>query len=83
MPNRKSKPWTAEDDEKIRSFVAKGASAFRAGVALKRSRHAVYERARELGCPFPTIAQSRTKPSGTADNEWWGDRQAPGQTEEQ
>jgi hypothetical protein len=61
MPSRKSQPWTAEDDEQIRSLVAKGASAFRASVALKRARPSILQRARKLGCPFPTLKEVRKK----------------------
>jgi hypothetical protein len=65
IKSRKQSSWRAEDDEKIRSFVAKGFSAFRASAALKRSRAAVFGRARLLGCPFPTIQEERKK-SGAA-----------------
>jgi GcrA cell cycle regulator len=46
--------WTQDDDDKIREMVAKGASAMRIGVALKRKTAAVRVRARTLGCPLPT-----------------------------
>jgi hypothetical protein len=59
MQSRKTHPWSAEDDQLIRSLVAKGVSAFRAGVALKRNRNAVMKRARDLGCAFPTLTQER------------------------
>jgi hypothetical protein len=67
---RFSKPWTSEEDELIRSLVAKGASAFRASAALKRSKQAVATRARTLGCPFQTITASREKWTNTPNNEW-------------
>jgi hypothetical protein len=59
--SRKQSAWTADEDEKIRSLVAKGTSAFRASASLKRSRAAVLGRARILGCPFPTIKEERKK----------------------
>jgi hypothetical protein len=58
---RLSKPWTPEEDERIRSYVAKGASALRTSVALKRSKHSVIARARKLGCPFQTLKLARGK----------------------
>jgi GcrA cell cycle regulator len=64
------KPWTPEDDALIRALAAKGASGLRAAAALKRSKHSVFERARKLGCAFPTLAEARKKWADTADNEW-------------
>jgi hypothetical protein len=59
--SRKQLSWTEEEDAAIRSLVAKGASDFRASAALKRSRATVRDRARMLGCPFPTIKEARQK----------------------
>jgi hypothetical protein len=61
MPSRQSQPWTVEEDDRLRALVARGASTFRASAALKRPSKSVYQRAQKLGCPFPTIAQSRTR----------------------
>lgn len=69
---RLSKPWTPEEDERVRSFVAKGASAVRASAALKRNRHAVIVRARKLGCPFQTLKVAREKWADTPNNPWRG-----------
>jgi hypothetical protein len=60
----RSKKWTPEDDERIRIFVAQGASLIRAVAALKRKRPSVAERARKLGCPFPTLVAARKKWAG-------------------
>ena len=60
--------WTPEDDERIRHFVAQGASVMRAAAALKRKHHSVAERARKLGCPFQTIAAARKKRATAAMN---------------
>jgi hypothetical protein len=69
---RLSKPWTPEEDDLIRSFVAKGASAMRASVALKRNKNSVTNRARKLGCPFPTLTAAREKWADTPNNLWRG-----------
>ena len=66
------RPWTPEDDERIRTFVAKGVSALRASAALKRNKQVVVERARKLGCPFPTLKETRAKWANTPDNIWRG-----------
>jgi hypothetical protein len=67
---RLSKPWTPEEDDRIRSFVAKGVSALRASAALKRNKASVIARARMLGCPFQTLKAARAKWANTPDNEW-------------
>ena len=69
---RLCQPWTPEEDERIRSFVAKGASAVRASAALKRNKHAVIGRARKLGCPFQTLKAAREKWADTPSNLWRG-----------
>jgi hypothetical protein len=69
---RLCQPWTLEEDERIRSLVAKGASALRASAALKRNKHAVIARARKLGCPFPTVSAARKKWANTPNNLWRG-----------
>jgi hypothetical protein len=65
---RLSKPWTPEEDERIRSFAANGASALRASLALKRKKDSVTNRARKLGCPFQTISAARKKWAKPPDN---------------
>ena len=67
---RLSQPWTTEDDERIRSLAAQGASAVRASVALRRNKASVTGRARKLGCPFRTISAARKKWANTPDNPW-------------
>jgi hypothetical protein len=69
---RLCRQWTAEEDERVRSFVAKGASTLRASVALKRSQHAVIARARKIGCPFQTLKATREKWADTPNNLWRG-----------
>jgi hypothetical protein len=48
-------PWTKGDDERLRAFVAQGASVIRAAAALRRTTIEVRVRAREVGCPFPIL----------------------------
>src|SRR4051794_14568583 len=47
--------WTKEEDERLRAFVAKGASFVKAAAALKRKIVSVRTRARALGCPFQPL----------------------------
>jgi hypothetical protein len=51
--------WTTQDDERLRTFVAQGASLVRASAALKRGHEVVRERARKLGCSFPPRSEAR------------------------
>jgi GcrA cell cycle regulator len=48
-------PWAKEDDERLRAFVAQGASVIRAAAALRRTTIDVCTHAREVGCPFPAL----------------------------
>ncbi len=68
MPH--GKQWTPEEDERIRAFVAQGATLLRAAAALKRGKDVVAGRARKLGCPFPTLKATRKKWADTPDNLW-------------
>ena len=49
-----SKPWTDEDQLRLRKLHAAGASAVRASLALKKNLANVRAKARELGIPFQT-----------------------------
>jgi hypothetical protein len=69
---RLSQPWTPEEDERIRSLSASGASAMRASAALKRNKVSVAARAHKIGCPFQTISAARKKWADTPDNPWRG-----------
>ena len=53
--------WTSEDDERLRTFVAKDVPIVRAAAALKRSTVATRDRARVIGCPFPALRVARQK----------------------
>jgi hypothetical protein len=53
--------WTKADDERLRAFVAQGASIVRAAAALDRTIPSVRDHARKIGCPFPTLRVARQK----------------------
>jgi hypothetical protein len=50
-----SRSWTDEDERQLREMVAKGASAVRTAVALKRTTTTIKLKARELGLKFPRV----------------------------
>jgi hypothetical protein len=58
---KKYRLWSDEEIGRLKMLVASGASAFRASVALNRSVVQIKKKARELGVPFPTNADLRTK----------------------
>lgn len=60
MKSRK-RSWSESDIEQLTTLVASGVSALRASVALKRSLGVTKNKARELGIPFQTEAELRTK----------------------
>jgi hypothetical protein len=69
MPSRNQHwTWTKEEDERLRAFVAQGASVVKAAAALKRRIVSVRARARALGCPFPPLRIVRQKWAHTSDN---------------
>src|ERR1700744_2034464 len=61
MRRRLSEPWTTQDDKRLRTLVAQGASPVRAAVALRRSKEYIRDRANKLGCPFPRLKDVRKK----------------------
>ena len=70
MIGKKTKAWawTEAEDERLKAFVAQGASVVRTAAALKRKIVSVRMRARALGCPFPTLRAARQKWADTSDN---------------
>jgi hypothetical protein len=52
--------WTAEDNERLKAFVAKNVSILKAAAALKRSTVSVRNQARRLGTPFPSMKEKIT-----------------------
>jgi hypothetical protein len=59
------RPSPSEDDERIKAFVANGASIIRAA-ALKRKKDIL--RARKIGCTFPPLRIARRKWAETPAN---------------
>jgi hypothetical protein len=64
------KPWTSQDDERLKAFAAQGASVVRTASALRRRKDIVRARAKKLGCPFPPLRVVRQKWANTPNNEW-------------
>jgi hypothetical protein len=56
-----SKPWTEEDCRRLGQLRAAGATAARAALALKRSEQSVRVKAREIGTPFDTKRELRSR----------------------
>jgi hypothetical protein len=61
-------PWTKGEDQRLREFVAQGASVIPAAAALRRTTIEVRTRARDVGCPFPTLRIERQKWANTPDH---------------
>ena len=61
MLKKANKPWTAEDDERLRQLANQGASLMRATGAMRRSTAAVRRRATELGLAFASPIQRRAQ----------------------
>jgi hypothetical protein len=55
------RPWTEEDNARLKEFVAQDASIIRAAAALNRSTKNVRIQARKLGAPFPPMRVFRKK----------------------
>jgi hypothetical protein len=61
------RPWSAEDDERLRQHIAQGGSAARATGICKRTEQSVRARAAKLGLKFPTIQQLRSEAAENDD----------------
>ena len=70
MVIRKKWTWTAEENERLRAFVAEGASIIKAAAALKRTTTSVRVQARKLGTPFPGRNNYRKKFKDSPDSSW-------------
>ena len=70
------KPWTDEEIELLKKFVAKGCSALLAAAALKRSIKAVRVKARNLGIPFQSVREARKKIQD-APTQFWRHTEGP------
>jgi len=64
------RPWTEEDNARLKKFVAQGASIIRAAAALNRNIMSVRIQARQLGEPFPPMRIFRKKLADVPSNSW-------------
>jgi hypothetical protein len=64
------RPWTEEDNARLKEFVAQDASIIRAAAALNRSMKNVRIQARKLGAPFPPMRVFRRKFADAPSNSW-------------
>jgi hypothetical protein len=55
------RPWTEEDNARLKEFVVQDASIIRAAAALNRNIKSVRAQARKLGAPFPPMRVFRKK----------------------
>lgn len=58
---RRKQAWTEEQCERLRQHVATGGSVFRASAMFGLSVSGLRTKARELGCPFPSLREERAK----------------------
>jgi hypothetical protein len=68
--NRNRFPWTPEENERLRGFVAKNVSIIKVAGALNRSTTSVRNQARKLGTPFPTMKDYRKKFGDSPSSSW-------------
>jgi hypothetical protein len=59
-------PWTDEENERLWQLATSGVSIFRAAATLKRKTASIRTQARKIGCPFPTIKETRLKSSANS-----------------
>jgi len=64
------RPWTEEDNARLKEFVAQDASIIRAAAALDRSIRNVRIQARKLGEPFPPMRAFRKKLADVPSSSW-------------
>ena len=64
------RPWTEEDNARLKEFVAQDASIIRAAAALNRNIVSVRKQARKLGEPFPPMRVFRRKFADAPSNSW-------------
>ena len=63
-------PWTEEDNERLKAFVANDVSVVRAAAAFNRKLVSVRNQARKLGTPFPPTRERRKKWMDTPSSQW-------------
>jgi hypothetical protein len=64
------RPWTQEDNARLKEFVAQGASIIRVAAALHRSTKSIRIQARKLGEPFPPMRVFRKKLADVLSGSW-------------
>ena len=64
------RPWTEEDNARLKEFVAQGASIIRAAAAIHRNIQSVRIQARKLGDPFPPMRVFRKKLADVSSGSW-------------
>ena len=64
------RPWTEEDNARLKEFVAQDLSIIRAAAALNRSIKNVRIQARKLGAPFLPMRVFRKKLADTSSRLW-------------
>jgi hypothetical protein len=63
-------PWTDDENERLKAFVAQGLSIVRAAAAFKRNTKGIRIQARRLGTPFPPMKEFRKKFPDVSSNFW-------------
>ena len=58
---KKRSSWDEQQLDRLRQHVVGGGSVYRASVIFKRPVFQIRLKAREIGCPFPTLRQIRAK----------------------
>lgn len=53
--------WNEVQIERLRNHVASGGSLIRAAAMFRLTTNQMRVKARELGCPFPTLRENRAK----------------------
>ena len=66
----KKKNWTAEENERLKAFAAKGVSVIKVAAALQRTTASVRTQARKLGTPFPHMADYRKQFRDSPVSSW-------------
>jgi hypothetical protein len=62
-------PWTAEDDDLLRSLLAAGTSTVTVASRLSRSQSAVRHRARKFGLRLPAARKGRRPNPNAAEGQ--------------
>jgi hypothetical protein len=62
--------WTADENERLKAFVAQDVSVVRVAAVFRRSIIGVRNQARKLGTPFPSMKVFRRKWADTPSNHW-------------